>query len=102
MFDAFASGWNIIVRKKTLEEQKYNLRKVANFPGTGPFQEIDETKRQRLIRQADDIMEQDPTPLPVAYEKMNDAWYNYVKDQSPTGFFGIYDVVRRDTVWLDK
>jgi len=74
MFDAFASGWNIIVRKKTLEEHKYNLRKVANFPGTGPFREIDETKRQRLIRQADDIMEQDPPLLPVAYEKMYDAW----------------------------
>jgi peptide/nickel transport system substrate-binding protein len=64
--------------------------------------EIDETKRKALIRQADDIMEQDPPLLPVAYEKMNDAWYNYVKGQNPTGFFGIYDVVRWDTVWLDK
>jgi len=64
--------------------------------------EIDETKRKALIRQADDIMEQDPPLLPVAYEKMNDAWYNYVKGQNPSGFFGIYDVVRWDTVWLDK
>jgi peptide/nickel transport system substrate-binding protein len=64
--------------------------------------EIDEPKRKALIRQAEDIMEQDPPLLPVAYEKMNDAWYNYVKGQNPTGFFGIYDVVRWDTVWLDK
>jgi peptide/nickel transport system substrate-binding protein len=64
--------------------------------------ETDEPKRTALIRQADDIMEQDPPLLPVAYEKMNDAWYNYVKGQNPTGFFGIYDVVRWDTVWLDK
>jgi peptide/nickel transport system substrate-binding protein len=64
--------------------------------------ETDEPKRKALIRQAEDIMEQDPPLLPVAYEKMNDAWYNYVKGQNPTGFFGIYDVVRWDTVWLDK
>lgn len=64
--------------------------------------EIDEAKRKALIRQAEDIMEQDPPLLPVAYEKMNDAWYNYVKGQNPTGFFGIYDVVRWDTVWLNK
>jgi peptide/nickel transport system substrate-binding protein len=64
--------------------------------------ETDEPKRKALIRRADDIMEQDPPLLPVAYEKMNDAWYNYVKGQNPTGFFGIYDVVRWDTVWLDK
>ena len=64
--------------------------------------EIDETKRKALIRQAEEIMEQDPPLLPVAYEKMNDAWFNYVKGQNPAGFFGIYDVVRWDTVWLDK
>ena len=64
--------------------------------------ETDEPKRKALIRQAEEIMEQDPPLLPVAYEKMNDAWHNYIKGQNPTGFFGIYDVVRWDTVWLDK
>lgn len=64
--------------------------------------EIDEAKRKALIRQAEEIMEQDPPLLPVAYEKMNDAWFNYVKGQNPASFFGIYDVVRWDTVWLDK
>ena len=37
MMSAFASGWNVIVRKKTLEDNNYNLRKVENIPGTGPF-----------------------------------------------------------------
>src|SRR5262252_5762808 len=37
MLGAFASGWNIIVRKKTLEEHNYNLRQVMDYPGTGPF-----------------------------------------------------------------
>jgi len=35
MMAAFASGWNVIVRKKTLEDNNYNLRKVQNIPGTG-------------------------------------------------------------------
>src|SRR5438132_5384363 len=37
MLGAFASGWNIIVRKKTLEDNNYNLRHVMDYPGTGPF-----------------------------------------------------------------
>src|ERR1700704_1358887 len=34
---AIASGWNGIVRKKTLEDNQYNLRRVVDIPGTGPF-----------------------------------------------------------------
>src|SRR5712692_5418056 len=65
--------------------------------------ELDLAKRKALIRQAENIMEQDPPVLPVAWEKMNDAWYNYVKGYLPTSsYFGIYDVVRWDTAWLDK
>jgi peptide/nickel transport system substrate-binding protein len=37
MMSAFASGWNVIFSKKTLEENDYNLRKVSNIPGTGPL-----------------------------------------------------------------
>jgi ABC-type transport system substrate-binding protein len=37
---AIASGWNGIVRKKTLEENNYNLRKVPNIPGTGPYKTV--------------------------------------------------------------
>ena len=37
MLGAFASGWNIIVRKKTLDDNQGNLRQVMNYPGTGPF-----------------------------------------------------------------
>src|SRR3954470_842301 len=37
MMAAFASGWNGIVRKKTLEDNQYNLRRVVDIPGTGPF-----------------------------------------------------------------
>jgi len=54
------------------------------------------------IRRAEDIMEQDPPLVPVAWENILDAWYNYVKGHNPKDYFGIYDVVRFDTFWLDK
>jgi peptide/nickel transport system substrate-binding protein len=47
-------------------------------------------------------MEQDPPLLPVAWERVNDGWHSYVKGHNPKNYFGIYDVVRFDTVWLDK
>ena len=59
-------------------------------------------KRHALVRQADDILEQDPALLPLAWLKCNDAWYTYIKGLNPANFFGTYDVVRWDTAWLDK
>ncbi|MFI4999073.1 MAG: ABC transporter substrate-binding protein [Reyranellales bacterium] len=64
--------------------------------------EVDPVKRLAIIRQAENIMEQDPPVLPVAWEKINDIWYNYVKGHNPYEYFGIYDCVRFDTFWLDK
>src|SRR6185369_16673231 len=64
--------------------------------------EIDPKKRLDLIRQAEMIMEEDPPLLPMSWEKINDGWYNYVKGHNPKDYFGIYDVVRFDTFWLDK
>jgi ABC-type transport system substrate-binding protein len=34
---AIASGFNVIMRKQSLEENNYDLRRVAVYPGTGPF-----------------------------------------------------------------
>jgi peptide/nickel transport system substrate-binding protein len=64
--------------------------------------EVDAATRLALIRRAEAIMEQDPPLLPVAWERINDVWYNYVKGHNPYDYFGVYDVVRLDTVWLDK
>jgi len=64
--------------------------------------EVDAGKRLAPIRQAEAIMEQDPPFLPVAWENINDVWYNYVKGHNPAKYFGVYDVVRLDTIWLDK
>jgi ABC-type transport system substrate-binding protein len=64
--------------------------------------EVDPTKRRALVREAEAIMEQDPPVLPVSWEQINDVWWNYVKGHNPYDYFGIYDVVRLDTFWLDK
>src|SRR5437660_296214 len=34
---AIAAGHNVIMRKQTLEENQYDLRRVPAYPGTGPF-----------------------------------------------------------------
>lgn len=64
--------------------------------------EVDPAKRLALIRQAEAIFEQDPPVLPVAWEQINDVWWNYVKGFNPYEYFGIYDVARQDLFWLDK
>jgi peptide/nickel transport system substrate-binding protein len=64
--------------------------------------EVDPEKRLAAIREAEMIMEQDPPVLPICWEKINDIWFNYVKGHNPKDYFGIYDVVRFDTFWLDK
>ena len=60
--------------------------------------EVDEGRRKTMVRQAEAILESDPPLLPIAYEKIYDAWHNRVRGQNPSTFFGIYDVVRWDTV----
>jgi ABC-type transport system substrate-binding protein len=62
--------------------------------------ELDDSKRRTLVRKAEDILENDPPLIPVAYEQIYDAYYNKVKGQNPSSYFGIYDVVRWDQVWL--
>ena len=62
--------------------------------------EVDDGRRKTMVRQAELIMEEDPPLLPVSYEKINDAWHNNVRGQNPSKYFGIYDVVRWDNVWL--
>ena len=64
--------------------------------------ETDAAKRKALVRQAEMIMEENPPLLPVSWEQIIDGYWNYVKGHNPKDYFGIYDVVRMDTFWLDK
>ena len=51
MLGAFASGWNVIVRKKTLEENQGNLRQVMNYPGTGPYRHVSRKDKEVWIQE---------------------------------------------------
>jgi peptide/nickel transport system substrate-binding protein len=84
--------------------QNYSFWDNQEFQALTPRidREVDAGKRLALIRQAEAIMEQDPPLLPVSWEKINEIWYDYVKGHDPAKYFGVYDVVRLDTVWLDK
>lgn len=64
--------------------------------------EVDPEKRQALIRQAEMVMEENPPLLPVSWEQIIDGYWKFVKGHNPKDYFGIYDVVRMDTMWLDK
>src|SRR5712672_4081505 len=55
IMSAIASGWNVIIRKKTLEDNNYNLRKVEIYPGTGPFRSKQRVENEKWV------MERNPT-----------------------------------------
>ena len=40
MLTAMAHGWNVIVKKETLEANDGDLKEVDNHPGTGPFKYV--------------------------------------------------------------
>jgi peptide/nickel transport system substrate-binding protein len=84
--------------------QNYSFWSNAKFDGLVDQidSEVDPAKRLALIRQAEDIVEQDPPVLPICWEQINDVWWNYVKGYNPYDYFGVYDVVRQDIFWLDK
>ena len=84
--------------------QNYSGWDNAEFNELIPLidREVDPAKRLALIRKSEDIMEGDVPMFPICWEKINDVWYNYVKGHNPKDYFGIYDVVRMDTMWLDK
>jgi ABC-type transport system substrate-binding protein len=84
--------------------QNYSFWHNAEFDGLLDQidTEVDAGKRLALIRRAEDTMEHDPPLVPVAWENILDVWFNYVKGHNPKEYFGIYDVVRFDTFWLDK
>src|SRR5207247_9595128 len=59
--------------------------------------EVDDNRRKAMVREAEVMLEQDPPLIPVAYEQIYDAWYNRVRGQQPSTYFGIYHHVRSDT-----
>ena len=40
LLKAIAAGNNVIMRKQTLEDNSYDLRRIPDYPGTGPFRHV--------------------------------------------------------------
>ena len=49
--------------------------------------EVDPAKRLALVHKTEAIMEQDMPVLPVAWERINDVYCDYVKGHNPGGLF---------------
>ncbi len=62
IMSAIASGWNIIVRKKTLEDNNYNLRKVQFYPGTGPFKSVRRVENEVWVMEKNKDYWNNPLP----------------------------------------
>lgn len=89
---------------KTGGPQNYSSWSEPRFDALMPQidRETDTAKRRELVRQAEMIMEENPPLLPISWEQIISGYWNYVKGHNPKDYFGIYDVVRMDTMWLDK
>ena len=89
---------------KTGGPQNYSNWSEPRFDALMPQidRETDTAKRRALVRQAEMIMEENPPLLPISWEQIISGYWNYVKGHNPKDYFGIYDVVRMDTMWLDK
>jgi len=100
--DAAADGLAALPRHAGRGHLPGARRYEARFLARDIDVEVDAEKRLALVRQNETLMEQNPPLLPIAWEEINDVWYAYVKGLNPASYFGCYDVVRQDTVWLDK
>lgn len=65
-------------------------------------QEINVEKRKVLIRQAEDLLDQESPMLMNGWMNIPRIWQKYVKGVQEKGIVGSYVVVRYDTIWLDK
>ena len=65
---------------------------VGSFGMAGTLLSFDaiEADLDTIKRTAEDIMEQDPPLLPVAWERINEIWFNHVKGLNPNAYFGIF------------
>ncbi len=47
--EALATGWSVILSKKALDENKGDLRRVENYPGTGPYKFAEFKPREKWV-----------------------------------------------------
>ena len=64
--------------------------------------ELDSVKRLGLMRDTERFLEQEMPFAPVAFEFVNEAWWNYVKGHDIPHANSFWDDAAWDTIWLDK
>ena len=68
IMSSIASGWNVIVRKKTLEDNNYNLRRVALYPGTGPYTHTRRVENELwAFEKQQELLEQGPAAISTGW-----------------------------------
>ena len=74
MLAAFACGWNVIVRKQTLEDNNYNLRRVMNYPGTGPFRHVRRVDKEVWVMEKNRDYWNEGLALPRRHRVLQFCW----------------------------
>ena len=65
-------------------------------------QELDPVKRLKVMRDAELFLEQEMPFAPVAFEFVNEAWWDYVKGHDIPHANSFWDDASWETIWLDK
>ncbi len=47
--EALATGWSVVLSKKSLDEHKGDLRRVPDYPGTGPYRYVKFEPREKWV-----------------------------------------------------
>ena len=64
--------------------------------------ELDPKRRDELVQQALDVIEEGVPIIEVAYAVTSHAWHPYVKDVPNRDQAGAYQLQKWDVVWIDK
>ena len=54
VLSGLATGWHIILSKKSLEENNFDLSAVQDYAGTGPFRQVSWNVGERIVFEAND------------------------------------------------
>ena len=54
LLNNLSSGWNGILRKQTLEENNFDLKRIQDFPTTGPYRMVDYSDHEFVTHERND------------------------------------------------
>jgi oligopeptide transport system substrate-binding protein len=94
MLTAMAHGWNVIVKKETLDDNDGNLREVDDHPGTGPFKYVSRNDEVWVQERFDDYWD----PSKPYVDRIEHIWLvAWTPELSAALLSGVVDWA----MWLD-